>query len=198
MIGECRSHTDRGGGIGDLRRRHLQTPLRDMQRITDSQSHLAIDTGTRVPARTMLPRVGFDHNHVRLAKFYKRRGVDTERHITIVPAARQLTVHIDFWKCHHTIKVEIDLAPLVLALQFNRLAVPTDTTPRQLAGITAFGRIERAGDGPIVGHCHRFPRSSIIVGLRHTLRLLAASKSPTVVQSRFNPGSLQVHGKQTE
>ena len=164
----------------------------DVHRVTDGQSDLAVYSGPGIPARAMFARVGFDRNHVRLSKLHKRSGVDAKRHVAIVPSSCQLAVHVDFGKRHHTVEIKIDLAALVLALQFDRLAIPTDTTPRQFARITALGRIKGTGDCPVVGHRDCFPVCIVVAWLLHIFGLFSLGESPTVRQHQLDSTSLRV------
>ena len=129
IIADLRSHAHSRRCIRDLRCRHLQTPMGDMDRLAYGHAHFAIDPGSGIPARAVIARIRLDGNHVRLTKLHKRCSVYAKRHVPIIPATSQLAIHVDFGKGHHAIKVQKDLAAPDARLS-NSIVLRYHPTPR--------------------------------------------------------------------
>ena len=129
------------------------------------ERHLAINAGAGIPARSMLGRVDANGDDVAAAQIDKRRRIDAERAVAVVPLAGELAVDVHLRKRHHAVEIQIDAVSL-RAIQLERLAVPPDALPGKLGrGAARRIRLKRARDRPVVRQSHRCPRRVVEVAL---------------------------------
>ncbi|OQC28035.1 MAG: hypothetical protein BWX70_01994 [Verrucomicrobia bacterium ADurb.Bin070] len=158
--------------------------MRDVDGVAARQRDLAVDAGAGIPARMVLARVSPHGHSVGATEGDKRRGVDAEAQVAVIPAAGAPPVDEDLRTGHDAVEIEVDAAAGVSGSRRENGTVPADAAPGKLARATVGVGVERPGDRPVVRDAHRLPGAVIEGGGRCVERGVGvALEAPTGVES---------------
>ena len=186
-------HAHRGHFLGHLRRCHEDAVVGKMRRVAQLQHDFTVDARAGIPTRMVVKRRGTHGDDIVLAELHERRRVHAEARVAVVPAAGEMSVHIDLRRCHHAVEVEEHALASIRRVKRQRTTVPAHAPPRQLARATVFLWIERTRYRPVMRHAHALPCGVIKADtlgrerVRRVLRELPAIREDRVTKNLISP-----------
>ena len=188
MIDECIVHFDAGSPGRDLRRGDERAAVREVHLRSDDQIHVAVNSGTGIPARSGLQRIIDPYGqHILSVAADERRDVVLERIVPVGIFAHHTAVDPDLAFHVHAVEADEHPLPLGACRRIEVQAVPSRAAGHEAALRTArIPFVVRSFHAPVVRQIQQAP--SAVVERRIAPGTVAQREAPAFVDIDYLAG----------